>query len=389
MRIVFFYASEIIKEAGGVENVTEFWYRYFSKYGNIVHLIFFKKHQKLKAILPQVQLPETEQCYSPSNVKFIEEYLVKHHIDIVINQSAVNSKTSLVCIEACHKTKTHLISVIHNTPDLFLRSKKYFRLFLSYHISKWGLYHLWYFIQCCLPCYKGGKYIYNNSDAVVVLSPCYIKEYCQLNVGYLTEKVGSIVNPLTFNLPDQIDNKENFVLFVGRLDPQKALDKLLHIWQKIETMPKVNDWHLMILGDGLERKNLQRLSQRLNLRRIQFIGQANPASYYHKAKIMCMTSIYEGLPMTLIECQAYGVVPVLYNSFSAATDVVTNGYNGFLIPPYEQTIYIKRLSQLMTDTNMLKQMQIECRKRIKSYDAKRIANEWFNLIMNIMNNKSE
>ena len=49
-----------------------------------------------------------------------------------------------------------------------------------------------------------------------------------------------------------------------------------------------------------------------------------------------MTSIYEGFPMTLLECQSFGVVPLLYNSFSAAVDIIDDGINGYLISPYKK-----------------------------------------------------
>lgn len=54
-----------------------------------------------------------------------------------------------------------------------------------------------------------------------------------------------------------------------------------------------------------------------------------------------MTSIYEGFPMTLLECQSFGVVPLLYNSFSAAVDIIDDGINGYLISPYKKKNTLK------------------------------------------------
>ena len=380
--ILFFYTSEIISKAGGVENVTEFWYQYFTDRGYNVHIIFWKKHPILNANIPQIQLPDEHHCYISSNVKFMKEYLNNNNIDVVINQAAINNKSSLTCTEACIETQTHLISVLHNTPDWYLRSRKYLRPFLNYRISKLGLYYLWYIIQRC-PGYKGGKYIYDKSTAIVVLSPNYVNEYYRLNVGKIANKVFPIANPLTFSLPSLDELKENIVLFVGRLSQQKAVDILLYIWQRIELMSGVDDWKLVILGDGPERYKLQLLTLTLNLKNIEFVGHTDPTLYYRKAKIMCMTSIYEGLPMTLIESQAYGVVPIISNSFSAASDIIIDGLNGFLIPSNNRDIYVKRLFRLMEDNNMRKKMQIECRKKAKLYDAKEISSKWFNLMNKI------
>ena len=61
--------------------------------------------------------------------------------------------------------------------------------------------------------------------------------------------------------------------------------------------------------------------------------------------------------MTLLECQSFGVVPLLYNSFSAAVDIIDDGINGYLISPYKKKEYAKKLHQLMNDPVQLQQMK--------------------------------
>lgn len=52
------------------------------------------------------------------------------------------------------------------------------------------------------------------------------------------------------------------------------------------------------------------------------------------ASILCMTSTIEGLPMVLLEVMAAGCVPIVYGSFAAAEDVITNGENGYVVEPF-------------------------------------------------------
>ena len=136
----------------------------------------------------------------------------------------------------------------------------------------------------------------------------------------------------------------------------------------------------MLVGDGPDKEMLVDLSKALHLSTVKFIGQSNPHPYYKKAKIFVMTSIFEGLPMTLIECQAYGVVPIVYDSFSAAKDIIDNGKNGFLIPAYDDKKYIALLNKLMNDIEMFDEMSQYARHIIDRYNPDVLYTEWLKLM---------
>lgn len=373
MKILFYTAYEVSKNNGGVSNVTDFWYHYFQSKGHDVGIAYLKKGRNIENdMLIQFQLPEKD------TIPFFVKLLNDRNINVVINQQAVNNKTSIPCVEACRLAKVRHISVIHNTPELPIYNP-HFKFLSSTKIGLNVLRHLLGIIQK-LPFYKGGKYIHDNSDYVTVLSPSYIDEYCQLNVGYKSNKVISIYNPLTFSKPEINNAKENIVLFVGRLAPQKSLDKLLKIWQNVER--NNSDWSLIIVGDGPDKDILENLAKTLNLSAVKFIGRSDPHPYYKKAKIFAMTSVFEGLPMTLIECQAYGVVPIIYDSFSSAKDIVINGENGYLIPAYNEKSYILSLCNLINDSETLNKMSQNSYHFIDRYNPDILYQEWLKIMTN-------
>ena len=80
----------------------------------------------------------------------------------------------------------------------------------------------------------------------------------------------------------------------------------------------------------------------------------NPLDYYRRASIICLTSIYEGLPLVLAEAMNYRVIPVAFNSFTSAVDLIDDGENGFLIKPFDMDDYVQKLLSLMND-KMLRQ----------------------------------
>lgn len=64
------------------------------------------------------------------------------------------------------------------------------------------------------------------------------------------------------------------------------------------------DWHLDIVGDGPDAAALKELAERLRLSNVSFEGFRNPAPYYRRASIFCMTSTFEGFGLVLPEAHA-------------------------------------------------------------------------------------
>ena len=93
-----------------------------------------------------------------------------------------------------------------------------------------------------------------------------------------------------------------------------------------------------------------------------------------------MTSSFEGWPLTLIEAQQCGCVPLAFDSFASLKDIITSEDNGFIIPNNDIPAYIQQIKRLMTDDKLRKSMAAnanECRKR---FTIDTIIKEWINLM---------
>ena len=93
-----------------------------------------------------------------------------------------------------------------------------------------------------------------------------------------------------------------------------------------------------------------------------------------------MTSKYEGFPMTLIECQSFGCVPIIYDSYPAAKEIVVDGENGYLIPFRQKRKYADRLNDLISNTTLLKKLSFNSIRSVQRYSPDYIMDEWINLI---------
>ncbi|MCU0523772.1 MAG: glycosyltransferase family 4 protein [Elainella sp. Prado103] len=111
------------------------------------------------------------------------------------------------------------------------------------------------------------------------------------------------------NLPDHT----RFILFAGRLHPQK--DPLL----LVQSFAALNEpgVHLLIAGDGELQQVLQQQVRTLGLTpHVSFLGavqQPQLVKLYQVASVFVLTSLYEGLPLAVLEALASGIPVVTTN----------------------------------------------------------------------------
>ena len=176
-------------------------------------------------------------------------------------------------------------------------------------------------------------------------------------------------------------NKENIILFVGRLTAQKRVDRLLYIWKALHT--RNPEWKIVIVGDGEYANEYKQLSKKLQLKNVEFAGQQPSKEFFKKGKIVCITSSHEAQPMVLIEAQQWGCVPIAYNSFESATDIIQDKYNGVLVKPFKQEEYAKKLSELMINEVYWMRLANNGSKFIKKFDINAVIKNWINLFNNL------
>ena len=89
---------------------------------------------------------------------------------------------------------------------------------------------------------------------------------------------------------------------------------------------------------------------------------------YEKAKILLMTSNYEGTPMVIPEAMAYGTVPIVMNSFAGVNDIIKNGFNGILTKPFSIKDMSNTIQLLINNSNKLEEISNNAISTIKNID---------------------
>ena len=225
------------------------------------------------------------------------------------------------------------------------------------------------------------QYLYERADKYVFLSPRY-KDMSNRIAGVDGgAKLTALPNPVRqVTIPLDIGVKEKEILYCGSLIPSKGVGRLIAIWSELES--RHPDWRFMIVGDGIERDKLEKQVKALGLMRVRFEGfQRETEAYYHRASILVMASSFEGWPMVLGEAMQQGCVPVAYDSFAAASDIIDDGINGKVVPHFKQKEYIAALDELMCVDALRQKIASSAHEKALCFAIDRIKNEWYGLFM--------
>lgn len=379
MNILFLNNSTANPITGGIQCVAYYLYKYFVSQGHHVVMLAWVKTVD-DGNHDFVYMPDSNKQLSKANKCFLEELLDSNHIDIVLNHTCLEPYKSIVLKFIFNKGLT-VVNIFHNSPFGMYGIRKY-RKFLNIKstlvkqiIDK--TIRLGFYIKYGYLLHMQAKYC----NKVVLLSDHFKKEYTFFAGRKYAYKLISIPNPLTVENVNLAD-KQNRILYVGRLSAQKGLNYLLEIWNQIED--KYPDWSLDIVGDGEEKANAENKIQQLGLKRCKLYGFQQPDPFYTRSKIFCMTSLFEGFGLVLIEAMNYKTVPLAFDSYPNVKDIIDNGKNGLLIPPFDVDHYANALSLLMDNPNLLEAMADEAKMKSKEYDLEIIGSRWEKLFEELL-----
>lgn len=181
-----------------------------------------------------------------------------------------------------------------------------------------------------------------------------------------------IYNPSIFK-PSFGGQKEKLIIFVGRLEPVKGCD----IFLRALALLGLDDFKLLVLGGGSQKKSLQSLSEKLGLKNLEFLGSVSDIqNYYKKAKIIVSSSRFEGLGNALIESAFFDCIRVATPT-AGALELLEDGKNGFISSDFsEQALAKAILKAINADESVLENTRAESEK----FRLENIAAKWWELI---------
>ncbi len=383
---------------GGGETVTKCLANEMIKRGHEVYVLYFKDSVNVGDSVkcnPAIKSTMLQNVAFDENSKefFVDKKLAKrvsrelivfvknNHIEAIINQWWPVEFHQGVR----EQTDAKIIKCFHTDPN----TKKMYD-FVGYKEKLFKLIEpLYRKVETAKHIYSADKYL-RNSDKYILLAPSYLDYYRAMSKEEeCLRKADFVYNPLVFEdyitMPE-FERKEKRVLFVGRLVEQtKKVTRILKIWERYER-EVADGWKLDIVGDGPDRERYEDFVKIRGLRCVSFYGFQDPKPYYRRASIFLMTSAYEGWPMTIVESQQNGVVPIGMNTYSTISDLIENRQNGIIVPDSDEDAMYKEMLALMRDPVQRRKMALRGLETCNRYTVDKIVNKWECIFKELLNN---
>ncbi|MCR4942719.1 MAG: glycosyltransferase [Campylobacter sp.] len=265
----------------------------------------------------------------------LRAFVKKEKFDAVI--SFLDS-TNILALLACFGLKTPLIISEHTS---FFAPKP-----LWLKIAKRAFYPL-----------ASGLSVLTKQDK------SHYEKYCK--------NVAVVHNPLFINSENSLIQKENLVLFIGRLIALKNCEMFV----KIAINLRESAYKFVVCGDGEQREKLEKLAKENNAN-VEFMGNVKDIDkFYKKAKFLLSTSKVEGLGNALIEAMAFDTLRIATKT-SGACELINDGIDGVLCEIDDEKQMSMALSDLIKNEEKAKQICKNARARLGEFTQDAIYEKW-------------
>ena len=177
------------------------------------------------------------------------------------------------------------------------------------------------------------KRFYKKQGVIPVALSEAVKETVAMVYGNLQKEVPVVFNGI--NLSKCI-KKESYgvegnlkIVHIGRFSEQKNHKGLIDAFKIFNSQRPESE--LWLIGDGPKREEMEEYVKENNLTSsVKFLGlQSNVYGFLHEADIFTLPSIYEGIPMTLIEAMGTAL-PIVATNVGGIPDMITDNESGIL-----------------------------------------------------------
>jgi glycosyltransferase involved in cell wall biosynthesis len=224
----------------------------------------------------------------------------------------------------------------------------------------------------------------------------FITANSQFTKDWYVQLFGREFTRKTIVIPSGIDNKVNFekdvswidkkykfkhkhmVLFTGRLIDHKGVGYLIMAAKKIQA-------EIVILGDGPERSNLEKLVKSEKLDNVHILGFFSDRfgkiqDFYLRADVYVAPSTWkEPLGLVILEAMV-SKTPVIVTMGGGVKTIVKDGENGFLIRAKDSNVIAAKVNMLLADDKLRKKIADNAFKTVVTrFNWDKIAARFYNL----------
>src|SRR5271166_1802406 len=299
------------------------------------------------------------------------------------------------CLADFSPDLAHVRSIYHHLSPSILWELKRQRVPVLYHLNDFKILCPTYnFVAEGRPCdlcqhgafhHAATKGCYNGprSSAVVLAAEAYLHKWLRtyercvdmflapsefvrrklIAGGLSAERIEVLPHFQTLPRDQALAADDGYLLYFGRLSPEKGVYELLRAMVRLLHVP------LVIAGDGPERPRLEALAKELNLNQVLFAGMLH-GEQLQKLIAGCSFSVfpshaYETLGKSILESYAWGR-PVIASDLGSRRELVQHGVTGLLYSDGNREQLAHSIGFLFDRPDLIKKMGAAARSRVKT-----------------------
>jgi glycosyltransferase involved in cell wall biosynthesis len=173
----------------------------------------------------------------------------------------------------------------------------------------------------------------------------------------------------------RLELPSRFILFVGRLVPEKGVFDLLEAYAKLESTVR-SEVGLVFAGDGVCRADLAQQAKRISPGTVCFPGFAQRedlASLYALAEMLVLPTHSDPWGLVVNEAMACGLPIVVSNVAGCSADLVEDGWNGYVMPAGDVRQLSATIDSLVRQPDLRQRMSANSLERIRNYSPEACA----------------
>lgn len=222
----------------------------------------------------------------------------------------------------------------------------------------------------------------NVSDSIIFVSDAAKMSFIK-NFKIEDSKIKRIYNgadDIFYEKPLNLQRNSDKIrlIFIGRLSIVKGVDILLHAFSKLDQ----NKYELTIVGDGVEKQNLETIVKKLNITNVKFVGrQESVIEWLDNADIFVYPSICEeSFGISVVEAMSRGCIPITFKK-GGLPEIIINGKNGFLVDNINSDDLSKTIDTILI-TKELIDNAIDTSKRFSLKNTINELEEYYKKLLN-------
>jgi glycosyltransferase involved in cell wall biosynthesis len=151
-----------------------------------------------------------------------------------------------------------------------------------------------------------------------------------------------VPQPWGTNPADPVPADARVLLAVCRLEPQKGVDVA------VRALPEIPGAHLVVLGDGPQRAELERLASELAVPAYLPGRVPDVAAWLRRAEVLVHPARWEGFGLALLEAMLASL-PVVATRVSSIPEIVADGETGLLVPPDDPSALAEAVNRVLAN----------------------------------------